>query len=552
VSLFADGGLQWLPPNRPCYLFGMSFRLVSPDGDQIFELRRGASLTVGRALTSDVPLLDPTVSRRHASLVVDDSGIELHDLGSSNGTFVNGERVERARLGAGDVLTFGKLSFNVSESDVSENGTDTHSARYAPTIIRQRAVPDAEQAFAQALKASGSQPVLDETAIVMPDEERLRQKLALLLEVSKALTRAFDADALLEKIAGIVFQILDVDRFSILLLDDHGDLVPSIARDRGGSRLGRTVPLSIAGKAIEEKVAILSDNAPEDVRFTGESIVHQQVRSAVCAPLVGSENRALGVLYVDSLTSAHRFTENDLDFVVAFSGIVAVAIENSRFAERIRKEILKRSNFERFFSPGMAARIADSTEAIELGGERRKVAVLFADIRNFTPLSATMDPDQTARLLTEFFTEMVECVFKHGGTLDKFIGDALMAQWGAPITEPDDVDRALDASVDMMHSLERLNARWRDEGRPQLEIGIGLNYGEAFAGNIGSERRLEFTVIGDTVNTANRICAWAEPGEILLSQAFRDALTRTHALVERPPLSLRGKTEPVTVYRALA
>ena len=530
----------------------MSFRLVSPEGDQVFELRRGAALTVGRALTSDVPLLDPTVSRRHASLVADDSGIELNDLGSSNGTFVNGERVDHARIAPGDVLTFGKLSFNVSESEASDNGTDTHGVRYAPTIVRQRAVPDARQAFAEALRASGSQAVVDETAMVLPEEHRVRQKLALLLEVSKALTHATDVAALLEKIAEIVFQILDVDRFSILLLDESNDLVPSIARDRAGSSLGRTVPLSIARKAIEEKVAILSDNAPEDMRFKGQSIVHQQVRSAVCAPLVGTENRVGGVLYVDSLTSAHRFGEEDLDFVVAFSGIVAVAIENSKFAERIRQQTLVRSNFERFFTPRMAARIAASPDAIQLGGERRVVAVLFSDIRNFTPLSATMDPDETALLLTEFFTEMVECVFRHGGTLDKFIGDAVMAQWGAPITEPDDADRALDSAVDMMRSLERLNTRWLAQGRPQLQIGIGLNYGEAFAGNIGSQRRLEFTVIGDTVNTANRLCAWAEGGEILITQALRDALTRPHPVVERPPLSLRGKADPVVVYRALA
>jgi adenylate cyclase len=127
-----------------------------------------------------------------------------------------------------------------------------------------------------------------------------------------------------------------------------------------------------------------------------------------------------------------------------------------------------------------------------------------------------------------------------------------MAQWGAPITELDDADRALDSAVDMMRSLDSLNIRWRDQGRPQLQVGIGLNYGEAFAGNIGSERRLEFTVIGDTVNTASRLCAWAGGGEILLSQGFRDALTRPHALVERSPLSLRGKSEPVVVYRALA
>ena len=162
-----------------------------------------------------------------------------------------------------------------------------------------------------------------------------------------------------------------------------------------------------------------------------------------------------------------------------------------------------------------------------------------------------MAPDETALLLTEYFTEMVECVFRHGGTLDKFIGDAVMAQWGAPITEPDDADRALDAAVDMMRSLERLNTRWRTQGRPQLQAGIGLNFGEAFAGNIGSQRRLEFTVIGDTVNTASRLCAWADGGEILLSQAFRDALTRAHNLVERPPLTLRGKVDPVVVFRGL-
>src|SRR5215213_243765 len=529
----------------------MSFRLVSPDGDQVFELRRGSALTVGRALTSDVPLLDPTVSRRHASLVTDDTGIELDDLGSSNGTFVNGERVEHARVAAGDVLTFGKLTFNVSASDVAENGADAQGARHAPTIVRQRAVPDARQAFADALRASGSQGVVDETAFVRPDEQRVRQKLALLLEVSKALTRTPDVATLLDKISEILFQILDVDRFSILLLDESGDLTPSMARDRAGTVLGRTVPLSIARKAIEEKVAILSDDAPEDVRFTGQSIVHQQVRSAVCAPLTGTESRVTGVLYVDSLTSAHRFTEDDLDFVVAFSGIVAVAIENSRFAERIRHETLVRSNFERFFSPGMAARIAGSPDAITLGGDRRSVAVLFADIRDFTPLSATMDPDETALLLTDFFTEMVECVFKHGGTLDKFMGDAVMAQWGAPITELDDADRALDAAVDMMRSLDDLNARWRDQGRPQLQIGIGLNYGEAFAGNIGSERRLEFTVIGDTVNTAARLCAAAEASEILVTEELRDALREPAALEACEPLALKGKSTPIPVYRVV-
>jgi adenylate cyclase len=302
-------------------------------------------------------------------------------------------------------------------------------------------------------------------------------------------------------------------------------------------------------KVVEEKVAILSDNTLEDQRFGGQSIVMQRVRSAICGPLIGSEEKVLGVLYVDNLTTAHRFSEEDLEFLIAFAGIAGVAIENSQFSERIRRETLARSNFERYFAPGLAARIASSPDAVKLGGEKRQVAVLFSDIRNFTALSESMTPDDIASLLTEYFTEMVECVFRNGGTLDKFIGDAVMAQWGAPIGEVDDADRAIRAAIEMMEELEKLNAKWRAAGRPEIAIGIGLNYGEAFAGNIGSERRLEFTVIGDTVNTASRLCSAADGGEILLSEEFRRALRDAPPLEERPAMDLKGKSQRVPLYR---
>jgi adenylate cyclase len=186
---------------------------------------------------------------------------------------------------------------------------------------------------------------------------------------------------------------------------------------------------------------------------------------------------------------------------------------------------------------------------VKLGGEKRQVAVLFSDIRNFTALSESMTPDDIASLLTEYFTEMVECVFRNGGTLDKFIGDAVMAQWGAPIGEVDDADRAIRAAIEMMEELEKLNAKWRAAGRPEIAIGIGLNYGEAFAGNIGSERRLEFTVIGDTVNTASRLCSAADGGEILLSDEFRRALRDAPPIEERPAMDLKGKSQRVPLYR---
>jgi adenylate cyclase len=174
---------------------------------------------------------------------------------------------------------------------------------------------------------------------------------------------------------------------------------------------------------------------------------------------------------------------------------------------------------------------------------------LFSDIRGFTALAETMRPDDMASLLTEYFTQMVDCVFRHEGTLDKFVGDSVMAQWGAPIGSPDDADKAMAAAIEMIQELDSLNEQWRAAGRPELQVGIGLNYGEAFAGNIGSERRLEFTVIGDVVNTAARLCGEAGPRTILLSDEFRHALRNPPPLYACPPMELKNKSQPVTVFR---
>ena len=529
----------------------MPFTLNGVENDYRFELRPGTTMVVGRAVSSDCAVVDATVSRRHAELGVQEHGVQVNDIGSNNGTFVNGVKIDSSFVVAGDTLTFGTVAFLVEEiapsvpvaSPVAEIPQDlVATARPGATIVRPISAADPA-----ALRQSES--IMAVMAGDADPAEKDRQKLQLLLEVSKGLTRATDVDALLRKVADYAFQILEADRCAILLSDEHGQLTTKISRDKRGADAPQAVPQSIARMAVDEKVAVLSDNAGEDQRFTGQSILMQQVRSALCAPLIGSENRVLGVLYVDNFTSTHRFGEADLDFLIAFAGIAAVAIENGQFSDRIRREALVRSNFERFFTPHLAARIANSADAVKLGGDKRPVAVLFSDIRGFTALSETMNPDAIATLLTEYFTEMVECVFRHGGTLDKFIGDAVMAQWGAPLGETDDVDRAMEAALDMMEALDKLNERWVNESRPTLAIAIGLNFGEAFAGNIGSERRLEYTVIGDTVNTASRICDAAGPGEILVSEEFRAALNTPPRLTAMPPIELKGKSQPVPVFK---
>jgi adenylate cyclase len=525
----------------------MPFSLLSADGQQKFDVRDGAPMLVGRAPTCDVPVFDPTISRRHAELSLVAGGVEILDLGSSNGTFVNGDRVTKTTARGGDVVTFGKVVFKLQDTAPPRPAGPPAGA----TIVRQLPMKGSTSfglptADLDALKT----PTGEQAQKVVAAVEKNRLKLVELLEVSKQLGKMTQLDALLEQIVGSAQKILEIDRVAILLLDDKKELVPRIARDKRGGESTRAVPQSIARQAVADKAAILSDNAGEDTRFAqGASIMMQQVRSAICVPLVGSEDEVLGVLYVDNVTTTHRFSEEDLEFCIAFAGIAGTAIEREQFSIRIQREQVVRSNFERYFAPALAARISASPDALKLGGDKRRVAVLFSDIRGFTALSETMNPDDMAHLLTEYFTEMVECVFNGGGTLDKFIGDAVMAQWGAPIGDEDDPDKAMAAGIEMIKELDALNIRWRAAGKPVLQIGIGLNVGEAFAGNIGSERRMEYTVIGDTVNTASRLCSAAGPREILISDEFRRALKKPPPLVEMPPMALKGKSQPVPVYR---
>ncbi|HEY6853889.1 MAG TPA: adenylate/guanylate cyclase domain-containing protein [Gemmatimonadales bacterium] len=535
------------------------FKLLSTTGDQSIELQPGRALVVGRAVTSDVPIYDPTISRRHAEVALGDRGVKVKDLGSSNGTFLNGARVTDAEASANDIVTFGKVAFKVivvtapqARPQVVVPPADFASPKPAgATIVRQ--LPVSGSGGVPAIVGVGDKPQGGSHLKVQAQnqEERREKKLSLLLEVSKELSKQQELDRLLEKVVDFTFQIMNVDRVSILLVEDKsGELIPRISKSRtGSSSAAKHVPQSIARKAVEERVAILSDNAAADERFKGKSILIQSVRSAMCTPLMGSDQKVLGILYVDNLTATHSFADEDLEFLIAFGGLTAVAIENSQLSDRIRREALVLSNFQRYFSPNIAAVIAQQQDAGQLPSQKRPVVVFFSDIRGFTPMSETMNPDDIARLLTEYFTEMVDLVFEHGGTLDKFMGDAIMALWGAPIAHEDDADRAMQCAIDQLDALEKMNEKWKEQGRKPVGIGIGINFGEVFAGNIGSNRRLEYTVIGDAVNTASRLCSAAGPNQILISEAFYKSLKKPPKVEALEPIQVKGKSKAVAVYR---
>ena len=501
----------------------MSFVLESVAGDRRFSLAGRDALVVGRDPVSDLPILDPTVSRRHAELRVDAHAPVVHvtDFDSRNGTWINDTRVTRGVLRAGDKVAFGTVVFTlqVAPSPTGRPTPSRPSTDPAATLLRERVVPSRDQALA-------------DVAHDPDDAGRATQRLTQLVRIAQRLGAFGDLDGLLDAITADLFDTFDADRVAILLAAPDGTLDTRVSRDRHGN-IPRPVPRGIALGVAERQVALLTNDAASDVRTAGESVLRQAVKSAMAAPLVGEQRTTIGVLYVDHLRDRAVFDDDDLALLVAFAGIAAAAVERETAAEQLVQAARVRENFERYFTPQIAERIAASSAAVEPGGTRLPVVVLFSDIRGFTAIAESLPPMQMAHQLNEYFAVMVECVFRHGGALDKFIGDALMAYWGAPDARDDDPDAAVAAACDMQRALGELNARWRADGRPELHAGIGIHQGDAFVGNIGSPRRLEFTLIGDTVNVASRLCGLAQADEILVSEPIVERLAASRAVAVR-------------------
>ena len=515
------------------------WRLLALDGGAEIALPEGRAIVVGRGAASDVHLADDTVSRQHAQLRADDRGIAVRDLGSANGTAVNGARVTQGRAGANDVIAFGSAVFRVTDERAGYPGARAPIPGWeeARPPLSDEVVPGTRIRSVDVRSGGG------------PLARLQAERLARLVDLARRLSGELETADVLETVVEQAADLLPADRVALLVAEEPGGALRRVLwRNRLGPEAVE-VPRSIARRAVEERAPVTTESALDDARFQSGSVVASRVRAALCVPLLADPELVLGVLYVDTLTGARPFSEDDAALCFAFGGLAAVSIAKAHYADTARKQAVTRANFERFFAPGVAARIAGHTSAVRPGGERRAVTVLFSDVRGFIGLAEAMAPEAVAAHLSEYFAVMVDLVFEHGGTLDKFIGDAILAVWGAPLALADATTRALAAARAMQADLALLNARWAAAGRPTLGVGIGLHHGEAFTGTIGSPRRLEYTVIGDVVNVAARLCETAAAGEILLSEAVRARLPAPPALEPREPLRLRGREEAVVVYQ---
>ena len=279
------------------------------------------------------------------------------------------------------------------------------------------------------------------------------------------------------------------------------------------------------------------------------------VIAAMIAIIMGSRLASLMSRALGRLNGAYKNLENDnyehVEGVKTGDEIEALASGFNTMVDGLRERDKLRATMGKYMTQSVMDHLMSGK--VELGGETLTVTILFSDIRSFTSISETMSAHDLVKLLNEYFTEMVTVVMEEGGVVDKYIGDAIMAVFGAPVSKPDDARRAVRAAVRMRQALEKLNEKLVARGSPPIRTGIGLHTGEVIAGNIGSEARMEYTVIGDAVNLASRLeTATKELGtDVLISEdtnALLDSELETRAVRE---ITVKGRAKPVTVYEVI-
>lgn len=222
--------------------------------------------------------------------------------------------------------------------------------------------------------------------------------------------------------------------------------------------------------------------------------------------------------------------------------------ERKRAAEKMERDAATREKFRRLLSPDLAEMVVNGQLMVRQGGESRVVTVMFVDIRGFTLLSRTVEASELLTTLNSYFEVLVDIVFRHEGTVDKFMGDGMMVLWGAPVSHGDDPLRAVRAAQDIQRAMETFNFDRASRHEPPIEVGIGINTGPVVAGYIGSSRTMSYSVIGDTVNLASRLCAAAQPGEVVLSEYTQFLIQDEIKSVSRAPVHAKGLSEPLQAY----
>ena len=549
-----------------------SLNLITNDGRSLnFPISKD-KITIGRSEDCDLTLTsDRTVSRSHAQIEKIKEGYLLTDLGSYNRTKVNEKLVQsvllkhndKIRIGRTNLIFLTKKKKSASPEDSLVLTTDSDYEKEHNQILRTPSGSGLSESDELLVSIEDMKLPKEGVITAQPEQteadskilERSNKVLRVLYDISSQLTSITDFRELLKRIMDNIFRVIDAD-YGFLLLTGDGEedqLTPVVVKhkdDKEKDKETLKVSRTIIDKVIHDKEAILTSNAMADSRFDGsKSVFLQKIRSAMYAPL-WRKDTVIGVIGLNSVRFDNQFTQDDLKLLEAIGSQSAMILEQASLNEQIREEEILRSRLERFLSPQVAEMIATgSQETIDNVMEPTELTatIVFTDIIAFTQLAEKIPPRETNMILNQYFSMVTDIIFRHDGTLDKYIGDGLMAVFGAPMERQDDAERAILAAKEMREELAAMMAKKEGHTR-KFDIRIGINTGRVVAGNIGSPRRMDYTVIGDPVNIASRLESIAKPNQILIGEETYKTIKDRFEIRKIGPQKVKGKSAEIMVY----
>ena len=526
----------------------------------------GNETRFGRSEDSDVVLVADEVSRNHAKICRVGKKTVLFDLQSLNGTYVNRQRIVERVLSHMDEVWFGSRCHLVFRDD-TQLGSDEEEL--TPDPAREDLVRNMDKIREEMDRVGNSMTLIGRPTPVINQDEvaeeieaspdaivkmgRAYRRLAALHQASQIMASSFDLRDRLARVLDMVLETMEADRGFVMLREEGtNNLNVKVAREMGRELEASSPSMGIAGRAAIDGEAVLMVDSNSDKEFgMRESIIRSEIVSAMCVPLK-IENRILGSIYLDTRKPDVTFSEEDLELFASLGSQSAFAIDNVQLHNKVVEAEMKRQEFGRFLSPSIVEKIMSEEKAVELGGNRTNVSTLFCDIRGFTNTAERISPTELVAMLNEYFTSMTEVIFQYQGTLDKYVGDEIMAVFGAPVEIENHCLAAVSAAMGIQKLNAELNVVREKEGRPVIQLGIGVDSGEVTAGYFGSPMRMEYTVMGDRVNTASRFCSLAEPGQVIVG---RETWSHIEGKVEGRHIGsvrLKGKELEVDAHEILS
>lgn len=517
------------------------------------EIREG-NQTLGRSNENALSIPEPSLSSKHLLITNFKEYIEVVDLNSSNGTFINNNRIpplKSIRLSSGDKMLLGKLSLEYKvESYFKDKIRETAKnllPEFSDTNIRKDITVFAKFDPKQfMLLSENTNKEANDLALI----QQTNKRLGFLYSFGQKISSILDIKELFHHIIKDIFDLfIESDRALVFLMKD-GKMQPEIFMKNGQEYPieEATYSKTIMSMATEEKHGFVATDlgSGQDIDRS-KSIVMLNLQCTMIVPFI-VDNEIFGLIQLDSTKKINAFTEDDLKMLSGISNQVAINIKNRLLIDEMNAQSKIKGSLERYLGPKMVNHLIDNKINLDQKGEERFVTVLFSDIRGFTNMSEKLKPTQIIEILTIYFSQMTNIIFKFDGFIDKFIGDAIFSIFGIPLYQEDHTDCALQSAIEMQKQLVKINEEFFEPLGIKVNVGIGINTGNVVYGNIASMERPEVTVLGDTVNISSRLCSLARGGEIYISEGVRKNLKGNYEMENLGATSLKGKEEKVTVY----